>query len=557
MTKRNSKRKSIALLACLACAASLALSACSTPSSESSAPSSSSSAPSSSSSAASQEDSSSQAEPAGTGETISYWVPLHSNAAQVLTDWNDNECFQELERQTGVHVNFIHPPVGQELEQYNLMVASQELPDIISYDYPSGADSAIDENIYRPLDDLMEYSPNMQAIIDSNPEIRKQMTTTNGHIWGWGQFNLPENQGDKGQYSISPWAGPAVRADWLEELKLDVPETIDDWHTMLVAFRDQKGATAPLILPKSGRSGQSIFVSAFGVGAGFYQEDGKVKFGPMEPGFKDYLALMNQWYSEGLLDPDFAATASDANFYAEYLTTGRAGSITETYQDIVPLYNSLFEGGEGKVAAVPYPVKNKGEQLHLGSLSPIVETGNGRRDYLTTAVSDGRLEAVCRWRDNWYTEESTMLFNYGIEGRSYNMEGGRPVYTDLIANNPDGLDYAVSSWKYKLFCGPYIYNAFAMPDPQIEASWASISTWISNNDRADQMPPSSVPVENAKEYSGIMTEVNTYQDQMILSFIMGMEPLDNFDAFVEELKKLGIEKAIEYQQAGLDTYNSH
>lgn len=557
MSKKNAKRLNVSvLLICLTCAICLLFSACSTPDSNSSSTPSSSSQ--SSSGAESSEDSaSSEGKTAATGETISYWTPLHSNAAQVLTDWNDNECFQELERQTGIHVQFIHPPVGQELEQYNLMVASRELPDIISYDYPNGADSAIDEKIYRPLDDLMEYSPNMQGIMDSDPEIRKQMTTNNGHIWGWGQFNLPENQGDKGQYSISPWAGPAVRADWLEDLNMDVPETIDDWHEMLVAFRDQKGATVPLILPKTGRSGNSIFVSAFGVGSGFYRVDNVVKFGPIEPGFKDYLTLMNQWYTEGLLDPDFAATASDSNFYAEYLTTGRAGSTTETYQDIVPLYNSLFENGKGRIAAVPYPVLKEGDQLHLGSISPIVETGNGRRDYLTTAVSDDRLETICRWRDNWYTDETTMLFNYGIEGRSYNMEDGKPVFTDLIANNPDGLDYAVSSWKYKLFCGPYIYNAFAMPDPQIEASWASISTWISNNDRADQMPPSSVPVEYANEYSSIMTEVNTYQDQMILSFIMGMEPLDNFDAFVAQMKELGIEKAIEHQQKGLDTYNSH
>ena len=115
----------------------------------------------------------------------------------------------------------------------------------------------------------------------------------------------------------------------------------------------------------------------------------------------------------------------------------------------------------------------------------------------------------------------------------------------------------MASWKYKLFCGPYIYNAFAMPEPQVEASWASISTWLSNNDRAEEMPPSSVPSDVADEYSSIMTEVNTYLDQMVLSFIMGMEPLDNFDAFVQEMKDLGIETAIEYQQQGLDTYNSH
>ena len=96
-----------------------------------------------------------------------------------------------------------------------------------------------------------------------------------------------------------------------------------------------------------------------------------------------------------------------------------------------------------------------------------------------------------------------------------------------------------------------------MPEPHVEASWASISTWLSNNDRAEEMPPSSVPSDVADEYSSIMTEVNTYLDQMVLSFIMGMEPLDNFDAFVQEMKDLGIETAIEYQQQGLDTYNSH
>ena len=44
---------------------------------------------------------------------------------------------------------------------------------------------------------------------------------------------------------------------------------------------------------------------------------------------------MNQWYQEGLLDVDFPSTASDANFYAEYLTTGKAGAIDITYQDIL------------------------------------------------------------------------------------------------------------------------------------------------------------------------------------------------------------------------------
>jgi putative aldouronate transport system substrate-binding protein len=489
--------------------------------------------------------------------TISYWVPMHTNAAKVLTTWNDNESFQELERRTGVHVDFIHPPVGQDVEQYNLMIASRNLPDIICYNYPDGADKAFAEKIYRPLDDLMKYNPNMQAIMDSNSEVRKQMTTNNGHIWGWGQFSLPERQGDKGQYSVDPWAGPAVRADWLEELGLGVPGTIDEWYNMLVQFRDKKAAQVPLILSKNGQPWVSVFMGAYGTGAGFYRENNVVKYGPVEKGYKNYLALMNKWYNENLLDPDFASTASDSNFYAEYLTTGKAGAIDVTYQDIVPLYNSLFDNKKNRVTAIPYPTLKKGEILHLGNVSPVVESANARRDYLTTAVSEDRLEAVCKWRDNWYTEESYMLFNYGIGGRSYNMVNGKPVFTDLIANNPDGLDYAVSSWKYKFFCHSYVYNAFAMPDPQIEASWSSMGTWKSNNDRANQMPPSEIPMEVSTEYNNIMAEVNTYRDQMVLKFIMGDEPLDKFDAYVAQLKAIGIDKVIKYQQDGLDLYNSH
>ncbi|MNI80736.1 hypothetical protein D3C73_1372900 [compost metagenome] len=53
----------------------------------------------------------------------------------------------------------------------------------------------------------------------------------------------------------------------------------------------------------------------------------------------------------------------------------------------------------------------------------------------------------------------------------------------------------------------------------------------------------------------ITNEVNTYGDEMLLKFIMGAEPMENFDKYVEQMKKLGIEKAIAMQQAALDRYN--
>ena len=41
---------------------------------------------------------------------------------------------------------------------------------------------------------------------------------------------------------------------------------------------------------------------------------------------------------------------------------------------------------------------------------------------------------------------------------------------------------------------------------------------------------------------------------MTVRFIMGLEPIENYDNFVEQLKLLGIEEAIGAYQAAYDRY---
>lgn len=488
--------------------------------------------------------------------TFTYWKPMHTNASKLLKDYNDNEVYQELEKRTNVHIEWIHPVAGQEAEQFNLLVAANDLPDFVCMEsgasYPGGVAKAIEDGVFLPLEEyISEYCPNLTAIFEKYPDIRKQFTTNEGHIWGMGEVMLPEDNPDP----ISPWAGPAIRKDWLDDLGLEMPRTIEDWHNVLVAFRDQKGAKVPLILSKSGLPWAGQFLGAYDVAVDFYRVGNEVMYGPLQEGYKQYLAMMRDWYQEGLLDVDFPSTASDANFYAEYLTTGKAGAIDVTFQDIVPLYNSLLNG-EGEVAAVPYPKMNKDDILHIGNITYEVETGHSTV-YLNAKTLDAkRLPIALKWWDYMYSDEGYMLCNYGIEGRSYNMVDGKPVFTDLILNNPDGLTYALASWKYKLFNGTFRYNGYAMPESDAQTSLNSINAWACDNDRSYQMPPTSIPLEYSGEYSSIMNEVNTYRDEMVLKFILGVESLDNYDKFVEMLHTLNIDRAIEIQQIALDMYNA-
>lgn len=52
-----------------------------------------------------------------------------------------------------------------------------------------------------------------------------------------------------------------------------------------------------------------------------------------------------------------------------------------------------------------------------------------------------------------------------------------------------------------------------------------------------------------------MNDVKTYRDEMMAKFIMGAEPLSNFDKFVSTLKSMGIDEAVKAKQAALDRYN--
>jgi putative aldouronate transport system substrate-binding protein len=98
--------------------------------------------------------------------TLTYWSPLPANLASTVSNYSQTEYYKELEKRTNIHIKFIHPPVGQEKEAFNLMLAGRDLPDIIEVDfdkYPGGLVKAKEEGFIIPLNDKLEaYSPNLQ-----------------------------------------------------------------------------------------------------------------------------------------------------------------------------------------------------------------------------------------------------------------------------------------------------------------------------------------------------------------------------------------------------------
>jgi len=173
---------------------------------------------------------------------------------------------------------------------------------------------------------------------------------------------------------------------------------------------------------------------------------------------------------------------------------------------------------------------------------------------ITTAAKEP--EKIVRWLDLAYSEEGHMLFNFGIEGESYTIVDGKPKYTDLITNNPDKLTFKQAQARYMRshYGGPFVQDVEAfLQQMKYPEQLESLEIWSQAKNEL-QLPLMTLTAEESSALASIMNDVNTYSEEMIVKFIMGVEPIEQFPEYVENLKRFGIEEAIAIQQAALNRY---
>ncbi|RED55552.1 extracellular solute-binding protein [Cohnella lupini] len=483
---------------------------------------------------------------------LTYWSELNGNAASIKPSFKEVPFFQEWQSRTGGSLSFIQPPANQAKEAMNVMLASGDLPDMMEFEwdkFPGGPEKAIADGYILRLNDVIErYAPNLRKYLDEHPEIDKQVKTGAGSY-----YVFPFIRGDD---LLRTYQGPIIRKDWLDELGLRIPETIDDWYAVLKAFKERKGAEAPLTFlgmpsPLFGVEG-GAFVGAFGIKKGFYLDEGQVEFGPMEPEYKSFLALFRKWYAEGLLDRNIATVDTktlDANMISgrSGASVWNAGAGIGTWQPFV-----REEEPDAQFVPAPYPVLNRGERPKFGQRSyEYVGTGG-----VAISAKSPNVEAAARMLDYGYGPEGHLLFNFGIEGLSYEMKDGYPAYTDLILRNPDKLapSQALAMYTRASYFGPFVQDIryleqyYVLPEQK-----DAIRVWSDTD--ADLHMLSQVPKteQDSAEFSAIMQDVGTLVDEMSLKIIFGIEPLDSFEDYVARIRELRIERAIEIQETALDS----
>lgn len=487
--------------------------------------------------------------------TVTMWMGVNPNVLKITEDIG-NECvlWNELGNRTGVHLDFTVVNPDTESEKFNLMVASNDLADVISNAtslYTNGGEAAVaDEILIDHLPYLTpELTPQICKLMEAYPDAVPDALTDSGWLAGMPQLSM--------QTETSQSFGPLIRKDWLEDLGLEIPETYNELHDVLVAFRDKKGADAALALNYAATGINGGLCQGYGIqglvadaamSEPFFQIDDKVMYGPIQPEFKEYLQMVHDWYAEGLIWQDFMSYADFQNPPTDIILADRCGVFYGEVTFIATLKNSSSDPNFDLVALADF-VPNKGDTI------PFKE----ERSY--TASTPWSISTQCQcpellmqYCNYLYTDEGALLANYGIEGESFEFGAdGAPVLTDLVLNNPD-MSTTVALFMYCMDRGPFYRDENREQSGYTPAQKAASDIWTSNLSVGRGIGSTSLSADESDQVNEFYGDIKTYIEEAVLEFVIGNRSLDEFDAYVEHINGMGIDEVTACWQDAYQRY---
>ena len=464
---------------------------------------------------------------------------------------NDVGSWQALEEATGTRIEWIYAPSDHtlQLQDFTLLVASGDLPDIIRFGWPTapgGVYSYYQDGVIINLADLLDsHMPNVRdALVGHN--ILRNIVHNERDV-----FFIPEVR-DRREMNI--FRGPIIREDWLERLGIPEPQTLDELHQTMIAFRDANLDDAPLVWGVSGVDfhfgNLSIdrFLWPFGIHSSFFHVDGVVKYGPMEPEFADALAFIHMLYAEGLLDPDFAIQGRpemDAAIMNNMVgfAFGFQPSMLNRTMDPHETYFSI--AGINWLQLTPdsprfvFDVEYTSYMLAGNSIA------------ITTAAREPEL--VANWINFVFSEEGSIITNYGIEGVGHYIVDGQLVFSQefLDAGERQALFNFGTQSTF-----PSLRRWSAFSTTLHPRAVYSVEKWAASADVSRNLPLLPLQPDEQDRIAEIYIDMRTYIREQINRIIYGHVDVSEIPAIQDRMRAMGIEEIIAIHQAAFDRLNA-
>lgn len=472
---------------------------------------------------------------------IQQTIHLHSYNRLIYKDeW---PVFKKAAEITNVSLKGAAPQSATNSEQvFNIMMASGDLPDIVVTErenfFKYGPEGA-----FVPLNELIDkYAPNYKKYLESNPNIKKFTTSPDGKIYS---INfVPDGEAAEGYF---------IRQDWLDKLNLKVPTTVNEYYEVLKAFREKdpngngKKDEIPFIDRAKGKKTTQL-CSLWGAYDAWYAKDGKVIYGPMDEAYKTAMINISKWYKEGLIDPEAFTRGANAR---NILFENNTGGSTHDWFATTALFNdSLKTKVPGfSVQPIAPPADVNGKVWEITSRPMMNKTGWG------ISKSNKNPEATMRYFDFWWSEEGRRLMNFGIEGQTYDMVNGKPIFKDSILKTTKTVTQELEA------IGAQIQVGFHQ-DFSYEEQWMNpvakqgAKMYIDKKYIVPEFPLLSYTTEEQKVINEKGTSIDTLIKEQTQKWILGAESVETtWDKYISTLKNMGVNDLIKVQQTAYDNFN--
>jgi putative aldouronate transport system substrate-binding protein len=332
----------------------------------------------------------------------------------------DNEIETALEKYTNTKLEFQWVPVSAYDEKINVMIASGELPMMVRLRTNPTSTSAQQSGIFWEVGPLLKDYKNLAA---QNPQFYDNLSV-DGKIYGIPLYR------DIGR------AGFIFRKDWMDNLGMKQPTTVDEYYNVLKAMtlndpdKNGKNDTFGIMLHKKYLEGAAAATTRLAVSLGApnkWEVDASGKFKPEfeHPVHKEVMKMFRKLHADKAINQDWAVVEESETL--KLYDAGRAGVRISVATNAKGMQERLVKSlPDGLFDVEPL----KGPQ---GIRVP-GETGNNGFYVFpkSTVKTEADLRKVLTFLDKLLDEPMNTLQRYGVENKHFVFTSdGKVEYKDF------------------------------------------------------------------------------------------------------------------------------
>lgn len=437
-------------------------------------------------------------------------------------DWYVGKMIQE---KTNVTIDFIQS--DDVTTKINTMMASGDVPELTENSDPGTFRKYGGQGAYANILDYLGSLPNFSIWKDQNQQFVGDFLAADGKLYMMPAQGISETDRKIWMY----------RKDIFDKNNLSVPTNETEFFDTMTKLKQLYPDSYPFSF-RNQLQNFEWYASSWGssypnLNNLYYDPDKKEwRFGPIEDNFKAVLEFYNKLYANKLIPPDFLTI--DTKGWADLMSNNKA-FVTFDYIGRIDFFNNAVRPTDPNYTLV-YMSPWKGG---ANGVAKMAYSGYANIAYALSAKSP-KLQDALKFMDWTYTTEAKELLSWGEEGKTYNVVNGQKQFIGAT-------DVATMRKMYGLSTEGY-YTLFDY-DAHISLFSKELSAAVpaSRKDLLDPVPTVAMTDDETNTFSQTFDPIKKYVDDNISKFILGERPLTEWDAYVKEVKDMGLQSLIDLQ----------